>query len=109
MNSGCDLLTSTTQRWLRDSVRVYAGQEARDSVGGTLIGCLRWGYVASSAESHYCLRGYCRANLQIVRKHRGKVTVLEHLGPAHNEAELTALLTVVRKRYSVAPVERSGV
>jgi hypothetical protein len=31
--------------------------------------------------------------VQIVRKHRGKVTVLEHLGSAHTEAELTALLT----------------
>ena len=30
--------------------------------------------------------------VQIVRKHRGKVTVLEHLGSAHTEAELTALL-----------------
>ncbi|HCG54817.1 MULTISPECIES: hypothetical protein [Brevibacterium] len=30
--------------------------------------------------------------MQIVRKHRGKVTVLEHLGSAHTEAELTALL-----------------
>jgi hypothetical protein len=30
--------------------------------------------------------------VQIVRKHRGKVTVLEHLGSAHTEAELAALL-----------------
>ncbi|PCC47578.1 IS1634 family transposase [Brevibacterium aurantiacum] len=31
--------------------------------------------------------------VQIVRKVRGKVTVLEHLGSAHTPAELTALLT----------------
>lgn len=30
--------------------------------------------------------------VQIVRKHRGKVTVLEHLGSAHTPEELTALL-----------------
>src|SRR5699024_12703054 len=30
--------------------------------------------------------------VQIVRKHRGKVTVLVHLGSAHTEAELAALL-----------------
>lgn len=30
--------------------------------------------------------------VQIVRKHRAKVTILEHLGSTHTEAELTALL-----------------
>ncbi|MDN6605739.1 MAG: hypothetical protein L0L30_17095, partial [Brevibacterium sp.] len=30
--------------------------------------------------------------VQIVRKHRGKVSVLEHRGSAHTPAELSALL-----------------
>src|SRR5699024_12421303 len=38
--------------------------------------------------------------VQIVRKHRGKVTVLEHLGSAHNEAELTALLTAGEEKLA---------
>nr|WP_210603398.1 hypothetical protein [Brevibacterium oceani] len=38
--------------------------------------------------------------VQIVRKHRGKVTVLEHLGSAHTEAELTALLTAGEEKLA---------
>lgn len=38
--------------------------------------------------------------VQIVRKHRGKVTVLEHLGSAHTEVELTALLTAGEEKLA---------
>ena len=38
--------------------------------------------------------------VQIVRKHRGKVTVLEHLGSAHTEAELTALLAAGQEKLA---------
>lgn len=38
--------------------------------------------------------------VQIVRKHRGKVTILEHLGSAHSEAELAALLTAGEEKLA---------
>ena len=38
--------------------------------------------------------------VQIVRKHRGKVTVLEHLGSAHTEAELAALLAAGEEKLA---------
>lgn len=38
--------------------------------------------------------------VQIVRKFRGKVTVLEHLGSAHTEAEVAALVTAGEEKLS---------
>lgn len=38
--------------------------------------------------------------VQIVRKHRGKLTVLIHLGSAHTEAELTALLAAGEEKLA---------
>lgn len=37
--------------------------------------------------------------MQIVRNHCWKVTVVEHFGSAHNEAELTALLTAGKAKF----------
>ena len=50
--------------------------------------------------------------VQVVRKHRGKVTVLEHLGSAHTEAELAALLTAGEEKladYGAAEIGRAHV
>lgn len=38
--------------------------------------------------------------VQIVRKHRGKVTVLDHPGSAHTEAELTGLLAAGEEKLA---------
>lgn len=44
--------------------------------------------------------------VQIVRKFRGKVTVLEHVGSAHTDVHLQALLAVGAERLSgMVPVD----
>jgi len=44
--------------------------------------------------------GFGASAVQIVRKHRGKVTVFEHLGFAHTEAELAALLAASEEKLA---------
>ncbi|WP_409046899.1 hypothetical protein AB2L57_09255 [Microbacterium sp. HA-8] len=43
--------------------------------------------------------------VQIVRKHRGVRTIVEHIGSAHDDAQLAALVQIAKERITVGQLE----